>query len=184
MAKIIKTLFLTFLAYLVQVCIMPYIPINGISANALIAVISIITVAYGRLFTFGASAIAGILMETMLPSITYLKLILYPVGALFASLFFADKSDRQLEQERSLGKKAKNLPAHLRTILCAAVNVTLYEFVHIIYVYLTGVEIGFLHISRGLTNVLYTVFVTFVLMWPVRKFLGIYRPKARKTRTL
>lgn len=184
MAKIIKTLFLTFLAYLVQVCVMPFLPINSITANVLVAVISIVTVAYGRLFTFGASAIAGIVMEAMLPSITYFKLIIYPVGALFASLFFADKTDRRLEQERSLGKSAKNLPAHLRTILCAVVNIGIYEFVHILYIYLTGVEIGTLHITRAFTNILYTAFVTFIIMWPVRKFLGMYRPKAKKAKTL
>ena len=184
MAKILKTFLLVFAAYLLQVCVMPYLRISGITANVLIAVISVITVAYGRLFTFGAGAVAGILMETMNASIMLIKLVIYPVGALFASLFFADKSERRLEQERSLGKKAKNLPPHLRTLLCAVVNIAVYEMVHLVYIYLTGVSIGLVNISRSVVNVLYTAFVTLVVMAPARKFLGMYRRPARRIKTL
>lgn len=175
MVKILKVFLVTFLAYLFQVCVMPYLPINSITANLLIGVIAVVTVAYGRFFAFGAGAVCGILMETMIASIDYLYLLIYPVLGFMGSLVFADKSERRLEQERSIGKKGKNLPAVLRTILCAAMDIAIYEAVNLIYTYLTGVDLTMTHMWRALICIFYTVFVTIIIMLPLRRFFGVWR---------
>ena len=175
MVKILKVFMVTFLAYLIQVCVMPYLPIGRITANLLIGVIAVVTVAYGRFFAFGAGAVCGILMEIMIASIDYLYLLIYPVLGFMGSLLFADKSERKLEQERSIGKKGKNLPAVLRTILCAAMNIAIYELVNLTYTYLTGVDLTLTHLARSLISILYTIGVTMCVMLPLRRFFGVWR---------
>jgi len=177
MLRILKVFLITFLAYLFQVCVMPYLPIATITANLLIGVIAVVTVAYGRFFAFGAGAVCGILMEIMVASIDYMYLIIYPVIGFMGSLVYADKSERRLEQERSIGKKGKNMPAVLRTVLCAAMDIAIYEVVNLTYVYLTGVDLGMLHFGRALISILYTVFVTCVIMLPLRRFLGVWKKR-------
>lgn len=175
MVKIIKVFLVTFIAYLFQVCVMPYLPISSITPNILIAVIAIVTVAYGRFFAFGSGAVCGILMEIMVASIDYMYLLIYPVMGFMGSLVYADKSERRLEQERSIGKKGKNMPAVLRTILCAGMDIAIYEVVNLTYVYLTGVDLSMIHLGRALISVLYTMGVTCVIMLPLRRFLGVWK---------
>ena len=175
MLRILKVFLITFLAYLFQVCVMPYLPIATITANLLIGVIAVVTVAYGRFFAFGSGAMCGILMETMIASIDYLNLIIYPVLGFMGSLVFADKSERRLEQERSMGKAGKNLPAVLRTILCAAMNIAIYEVVNLTYIYLTGVDLTATHLARAFVSIFYTVAVTCIIMLPLRRFFGVWR---------
>lgn len=60
------------LGYLCQVCVMPYLAMNGVTASMLFAVTAIVTVCYGKLRAFWVGAWYGIVMEIMLPSITFL----------------------------------------------------------------------------------------------------------------
>lgn len=173
MLKIIKAFMLAFVGYLFQVCVMPYLTIASISPNLIIGIISVLVVAYGPFYAFGAGAVCGILMEIMVSSIDFLYLIIYPVLAFLGSIAFADKSERKLEQERSMGKSARNLNPVLRTVCCSAMNITIYEAVNLIYVYLTGVDWTFNHLSRALISIVYCVAITMVIMIPLRRFLGI-----------
>ena len=66
------------LGYLCQVCVMPYLAVNGVTASMLFAVTAIVTVCYGKLRAFWVGAWYGIVMEIMLPSITFFNLLLYP----------------------------------------------------------------------------------------------------------
>ena len=77
--------------YLFEVSVIPYIRPFGVSPNLLYVVIGIITVAYGKLRAFWAGLIYGLLMEIMLPSVTFLNLAIYPITTLFCSFAFADK---------------------------------------------------------------------------------------------
>lgn len=175
MAKIIKTFLLVFAGYLLQVCVMPYLPLGSVTANLLIACMAVITVAYGRFFAFGAGAVLGILMEIMVAPINYFYLLIYPVMGFLGGLLFSDKTERRLEQERSMGKRAKDLPPLLRTLLCAGMNISVFQAVNLIYTYLTGVDLTPAHIGRALVGILYTFSVTGIIMLPLRRFLGVGR---------
>ena len=59
-------LFLIPLGYLFHVCVLPYFPVGGVTANLLFAVIGIVTVAYGRLQALWAGLIYGLLLEILL----------------------------------------------------------------------------------------------------------------------
>ena len=72
-----------------------------------------------------------------------------------------------------MGKSARNLNPVLRTIGCSAMNIAIYEAVNLIYVYLTGVDWTFNHLSRALISIVYCVAITMVIMIPLRRFLGI-----------
>ena len=72
-----------------------------------------------------------------------------------------------------MGKSARNLNPLLRTIYCAAMNIAIYEAVNLVYVYLTGVDWTFTHFSRAFISIFYCVFVTIIIMIPLRRFLGI-----------
>ena len=77
--------FLVIMGYLCQVCVIPYCSIAGVAPNLLYVVIGIVTVAYGKLRAFWVAMVFGLLMEIMLPSVTFVSLAVYPLSALFCS---------------------------------------------------------------------------------------------------
>lgn len=159
------------LGYLLEVTLMPYVKVFGMSPNLLYVVIGIITVAYGKLRAFWAGMIFGLVMEIMLPSVLYLNLLLYPVTTLFCSFLFADKPLKTLEYERAVNRTKKELPAWLRTVLCTALNIFLYEVVQVTYIYLGDSAINAGHIFRALTDVLLTSLLCLALEFPVRRLI-------------
>ena len=202
--KGLKALLITVLAYLVQVCVMHYLAIGGITGSALFAALAILTVSLGRKYTFCASCMIGMMMECMLGNVPGLYVIAYPVIAMICATFFADMSDRQRERRRMIndirrsrrgeGKGLKkwlnrlmginrdgDLPAHLRIVLCAGLMDLILNVVLTAYMYLIDVEIGFIHMARALASVIYTMGLTALLMVPVRYFLGMY-PRRMKRR--
>ncbi|MBQ8201711.1 MAG: hypothetical protein IJZ74_08095 [Clostridia bacterium] len=173
----VKLLLIVLLGYLAQVTIMPYVKVGGVVPSMLIAVIAIITVGYGKLRALWVGAFYGIVMETMLPTVKMMNLMLYPVSALFCSVFFADKSASRLQYERSAGKAGRNISPLLRTILCAAMNALIYEIVNVVYMYLGGTALTMAQVNKSLNGVFYTTLLTALLMLPVRKLLGFRKPK-------
>lgn len=168
----LKFFLVVLLGYLFQVCVMPYLRIGDVTPSLLCAIIAIITVGYDKLRAVWVGCMYGILMETMCPTITLLNLMLYPLSAFFLCLAFSDKSEKSLEAERSLGKEARNANPYLRTLGCAAANVSLHETVNVVYMYLGGAEIGLAAIAKALGSVLWSTMLTGIIMVPVRRFLG------------
>lgn len=168
----VKLILVILVGYLAHVSIMPYISVDGVSPSLLIATTAIVTVGYGMLRGLWTGMFYGIVMETMLPTVPMLNLLFYPISALLCSVFFADRSEAQLQYARSIGKRGRNISPLVRTVLCAMVNVIIYEFVNLIYMYLSGADLSAAIIQRGLTDVLVTTLLTAVIMVPVRKLLG------------
>ena len=166
------TLFVMILfGYLGQVCIMPDIRIFNVSPNLLYANIAIVTVAYGKLRAFWMGVIYGLLMQIMIPSVSYLNLALYSLTTLFCSYAFADKPLKTLEYDRAMQQKRQEPPAWLRTILCAALNIFVYETVQVTYIYLGGSPLSFGHFFRALLDVFLTTLLTALLMLPLRRII-------------
>ena len=168
----VKLFLVILVGYLAQVSIMPYLQFGGVTPSLLLAVTAIVTVGYGMLRGLWAGMFYGIVMEIMLPTVPMLNLLFYPVSALLCSVFFADKSEARLQYERSTGRKGRNISPLLRTVLCAAMNVTIYEIVNLVFMYLSGADLTAALIQRSLTDVLATTGLTAVIMVPVRKLLG------------
>ena len=162
---------ITVFGYLCEVCIMPYIRPFGISPNLLFVVIGVVTVAYGKLRAFWVGVIYGLLMEIMLPSVTFMNLALYPVSTLFCSFAFADKPLKTLEYERATNKKKKELPAWQRTVLCTALNTLVYEVINLTYIYIGGSALTFMHILKSIGNVLLTSLLCLILLVPLRRLI-------------
>lgn len=200
--QLVKFFLVVLLGYLLQVCVMPYLEWGDVTPSMLYAIIAILTVGYGKLRALWAGGVYGIFMETMLPAFPMLNLLLYPIGALFVSIFFADKSDKKLEEERSIGRShvkgnalvtffaalrerifgapGQNANPYIRTPLCAAVNVLIYEVVNLVYINLGGTIPMGEHYARALTNILLTTLLTIVIMYPVRRFLGFRKPEKQE----
>lgn len=157
--------------YLLEVCVMPYVKIFGISPNLLYVVIGIVTVAFGKLRSFWVGLIYGLLTEIMLPSVTYLNLILYPVSTLFCSFAFADKPLKTIEYERAMDRKRKELPPWLRTVLCTGLNTLIYEVVNLTYIYLGGSSLLFSHYARAFADVILTSLLCLLLLFPLRRLI-------------
>ncbi len=96
----LRVVFLTFLSYLLDVCVMRHLSIGPVTASASLAGIAIITVSYGRKAAFCAGCIIGILMECMLSSVPVLYLLSYPIISMLCAQWFADLSDRQRERRK------------------------------------------------------------------------------------
>ena len=178
--KFLKVSLLTLLTYLFQATVAEYISIGDVAPNIALALISIITVCMGRKYTFLMSLTVGYLLEIMLPALDYINLILYPVASMLGALMFSDKSERKLEEERTVGKRGSQWNPHLRTALCAALSTMVFEGVNLIYTYLSGVTIDAAHLGRALTDVGYTTVLAGVLQFPIRWWMGTYKlQKAR-----
>jgi len=164
-------LLLVIFGYLLEVCLMPYIRVFGVTPNILYVVIGIVTVAYGKLRAFWVGLSFGLLMEIMLPSVPYLHLLLYPVSTLFCSFAFADKPLKTLEYERAINKNSKELPAWLRTVLCTALNILVFEIVNVTYIYLGGSALTFNHFFKAFMDVILTSILCLILLFPIRRLI-------------
>ena len=169
--KYLVLLLLVPAGYLLQVCVMPYIHPFGVTPNLLFAVIGIVTVAYGRLRAFWVGMIYGMVMEVMLPSVSYLNLALYSIPTLFSAFVFSDRSPKALELDRALNRKSREIPAWLRTILCAMSNTFVYEVVNVVYIFLGGSALLAAHYLRGIADVLLTGMLTLIIVFPVRRLI-------------
>ena len=179
MRRVIRAFLLAFVGYLCQACIMPHLTIGSITPNLMLSLIAVATVAYGRFYTFGIACVAGILLEVMTGGIPSLYLISYPAISQLGSLIFADKSERRLEQERTQGKPGTNVNPYLRTILCALFNIVWFEAIHLLFVYLNGVSLGWVQFGRAFGSITYTIVVTVLIMVPVRWLLGMYARRVK-----
>ena len=158
--------------YLCHVCVMPYLPrVGGVVPNLLFALIGIITVAYGRLQALWAGLIYGLLLEILVPSVPYVSLAVYPISALFVSFLFSDKSLRQLQMERALRRKTRYVPAWIRTVGCAMVNVLVFEVVNVAYIYLGGTVLTGNHFFRAGLDVALTGILTLAIEFPLRRLI-------------
>ncbi|MBE0600865.1 MAG: hypothetical protein IH607_03695 [Firmicutes bacterium] len=175
--KGIQFFVLTLLAYLLQATVATHLQIAGVAPNFAVAIIAVVSVALGRKYTFVISLAVGYLLEIMMPSLDYIFLILYPVSAMLGALFFADKSERRMEEERSAGRTPQRLPARLRTVLSALVSITVFEAVNLMYIYLSGIRPDMGHYSRALICILYTTLLAGLLQFPIRRWFGIHKLK-------
>lgn len=173
----VKLFLAVLLGYLVQVCVMPYCQVGGITPSLLAVMVAIATVGFGRLRALWVGAFYGIVMETMLPTVPMMNLMLYPVAALLCSVPCADKSAAKLQYERSIGKAGRNISPLLRTVVCALLNALCYEVVNIVYLYLGGNELTVVTFTRAVTAVLATAALAALIMVPVRKLLGFRKPE-------
>ena len=166
------SLFLIILfGYLCEVCVIPYVRPFGIAPNLLYVIIGIVTVAYGKLRALWAGLIYGLLMEIMLPSVTFVNLAMYPVSTLFCSFAFADKPLKTLEYERAVNKKKKEMPAWLRTVLCTALNTLVYEVINLTYIYIGGNQLTLLHFLRSFGDIILTSLLCLILLVPLRAII-------------
>ena len=161
-----------FLAYLLQVCLLPRFPAGGVTPSLVMAVIAVCTVCFGKLRAFWAGAVIGILMEAMQPTIPLVSLVLYPASAVFCAFFFADKTAQKLEYERSLGKPGRNASPYWRTLACAAMNTAVYETVNLVYIALGGTALNLRHFGRAFLNIGLTTLIALPLMMVLRPLFG------------
>ncbi len=176
-SKSFKFIVITLLAYLLQATVSQRIAIGGIAPNLALALVAVVSVALGRKYTFVMSTTIGYLLEIMLPSLNYINMILYPVCCILGAMAFSDKSERRLEELRTQGKIVKQTNPHLRTMYCALLSISVFEFVNLFYTYLTGVAFGDLQFGRAITDILYTTLLAGLLQFPVRWWLGTYKLK-------
>ena len=94
--------FLSILAYLIDACVMQYFSISFATGSVSVAMISILTVSYGKKATFFSSMIIGILMEAMLSAVPAFYIVLYPTITLAVAQIFADMSERKREQRERI----------------------------------------------------------------------------------
>ena len=198
-----KALFITVMAYLIQVCVMKYLAIRSVTGSVIFAALAIITVSCGKKYAFCASCLIGMIMECMAGNVPALYAIAYPVITMLCAQYFADMSDRQLERRRMAAEGYKvrvsegrgkehwwykylprywesDLPAYVRIPVSAGVMDLLMSVVLWVYMYLIGEEATWVIAWRMLGSALYTMALAIALMGPCRLLLGMYRLRRRK----
>ena len=201
----LKALALILLSYLFQACVMEHLAIRGVAGSMVFAMLAVLTVSCGKRYAFCASCLVGMLMESMLSSVSGLYVIAYPVITMLCAQSFADMSDRQLERRRMAmenrkairsqkGRKERwwnrlpgrnrtgDLPAHLRIPLCAAAMDLILNVVLCVYMYLIGEELSLIHAARTVISVLYTAALAVVVMVPARYVMGMYPRRKKRER--
>ena len=178
--RLLVYLAVVLVTYLLQVCVMPYLRIGRVAPSLFFAVIAVITICYGRMRAYWTGAIFGILTEATLPTIHYFNLLLYPIVAVFAAVFFSDKNEKRLEEERSRGREGRNGNVYLRTLGDAALCMVLNEAINIVYMYLGGAPVTAAAIGRGLIAIVYTTAITAGIMVPLRRILGFHHPRRQR----
>ncbi len=168
----VRMLILLLLGYLMQVCIMPYVSIGGVTPSVIFPIIAVITVGFGRIRAFWAGAFYGIVLEVMQPTVALMNLIMYPAAALLCSVMLSDKRPQQLEYERSLGRAGRNISPLVRTPICSMLLTLVYDGLNLIYIYLRGNNPTLASFGRGILDVVLTTLLTLLLMIPLRRFLG------------
>lgn len=181
MRKAIQAFVLTFLTYLLQVCVMPYFAVFTTVPNLAFSVMAVATVVYSRFVTFGIVATLGILFEVMAPGLPGMNVVLYPALGFLGSILFSDKTERRIEQEIAAGKPGKNRNPLLRTMFCSLFLSFASEAVYMVYAYLTGAEFTFMLFMRSLWSILYTLLVTMAIMIPLRHILGVNKRLRKRT---
>ena len=200
--KLIKTASLILLFYLLQTCIMPHLKIFGVMGNLNMVIIAILTVSFGKKYAFASGAVIGSILESMARNINSFYVIMYPTLALIYAQVFADMSDMKREFRRIKLKSEEHIDhiqstvrklrmfritfmrtspddmnPHLRILLNAVCLHGTYEVIMILYAALGGVTLSLRHFSNMLMAVTYTALCC-VVMFPVRKFLGMYPKRA------
>ena len=180
--KGLKVLLLTLAAYLVQTCVMQYLSVAGVTGSVLFAWLAILTVSCGKKYTFCASCLIGMLMESMLANVKGLYVIVYPAAAMLCAQIFADMNDTQRQRRQQSAKRFRlpesDLPVIVRIPCCAALMDLILNIVLCAYLYLIDVEISFLHVQRVVLSALYTAALALLLMRPLRRLLGM-RPRRK-----
>ena len=88
-----------------------------------------------------------------------------------SSFAFADKPLKTLEYERATNRTRKELAPWLRTLLCAILNMLIYEIVNVTYIYLGGYPLTAGHIFRALLAIVLTGLLTLIIMFPLRRLI-------------
>lgn len=174
MRTIVKATLMTLICYLLQVCAMPYLKIDGVIGNLAAVNIAVLTVALGKKYAFVASCATGILLDVMTSSIAGFYAVIYPVVSMVLAMIFADMSDERREIRRNRNKDSRDMNPHIRTPLNAMSIALVIEIILLTYTTLSGTQLTARHIARVLLSVVYTGFMTLVLMWPMRMILHMY----------
>ena len=161
MKRILKALIITLLFYLLQTCLMSHLKIAGIVACLPASAIAILTVSYGKKYAFGSSCLFGILFEATTASVGGLFAVIYPVFAMLFAQIFADMSDEKRERlilRQSAGKKYKDEMNPVLRIILDSVCIIL----------------------RIIGASVYTGALTILMVFPVRRFLGVRRARIKR----
>lgn len=183
MRNVLKATLLTILCYLLQVCAMPYLKIDGVIGNLVAVNVAILTVSLGKKYAFGASCLSGILLDVMTTSISGLYAVIYPVVSMIFAMVFADMSDERREVRRNRNKDSRDMNPHIRIPLNAMCICLLLEVILLTYTTLSGTVLTMRHIARVLLAVVYTGVLSVVLMWPVRAWLHMYGGRVERAVT-
>ncbi len=165
------------LVYLLQACVMQYLPIYGVYGDLMYAYLAVILVSCGKKSVFCASCVMGILTEATLANVHGLYIICFPLITMLWAQAFADRTDRQRERREMQhpNRRQEDLPAFLRIGLSALAMSATMQVVYLGYVYLAGSPLDMVHFLRALGAVAYTTALALIIALPVRMLLGMYR---------
>lgn len=171
------------LGYLVQVSVVPYLTLltgRGIMPNLMIAVLSVIVVAKGRLQAFWVGAFYGMVTELMLSTLLMVNLIFYPAATIFVGMFTGDKSEDRMTRERNKKGEVTIIHPYLRTLIAAASYCIFWETTMMVYWSLRGSILTVEMFWRALLNTLLTCGSTMLIMLPLRKWLGVHHQRKQQ----
>ena len=185
MRKALRVTFAVLFVYLLQTTVLPYFKINGVMLDLLAITMCCIGFSCGMYTGFTAGLFAALIMETVSGDLAGLTAVTY-IGA---GPFGAWLRRRILEFTRVGNRAQERAIKQFAPMVAFGFYVALKETIYLLYFYLTGVDIGFIHIFRVLFAGLQTMLLSFLLLplehWyltrrPEDTFLGRLVAKRRK----
>lgn len=155
------------LAYLIQATMLPYFKVNGVMLDLMS--ITLITVGFSRgaYVGFTGGLLAALLMEVATGDLAGLT----AVSCISAGAYGAWLAKRVREYTKVGNRRQERLVKQLSPMAAAGLFVGLKDAVYVIYFYLTGVDIVFIHIFKVVISVVETALISLLFMPLLNGFL-------------
>lgn len=169
MKRIGKLFIVVFVAFILQTSVFTKLRMSSTQPDILSVMLACLSAFTGTYGSFCAGSISGLLMNASVGHVMALYIVLYPLmgyGSAKMRPAFTFVFKRLLK-----GKIAFTLKYVVNIVICILI-VALRESVFVVYMFLNGVEISYLHIIRVLQCIVYSAVLTIPAYLIIQRFLS------------
>lgn len=176
MKRTLRMALTVFVFYILQTSVFTTLRIPVTQPDVMAVMLACLTMYTGHYGGFCAGAFTGILMDTFVGQVMALYIVLYPLMGISAVQI---RVILENIRERIFKDHFRKSAHWAETVVVCLVIVLFREFIFVIYMFLNGVEVTYMHVLRILTCAAYSAVLTVPGDWLVRRLL-YGKPGARE----